>query len=109
MTGSLRRRLLAWIAPRPAARAWALLGPGTVWLVLFFLLPMAVMLAYSVMPRGIYGGVRPGFTLEHYRRFLDPLYLTILRRTVVVSLACTVLCEERRERDRPNLPAARLR
>lgn len=92
MTGSLRRRLLAWIAPRPAARAWALLGPGTVWLVLFFLLPMAVMLAYSVMPRGIYGGVRPGFTLEHYRRFLDPLYLTILRRTVVVSLACTVLC-----------------
>ena len=92
MTGSLRGRLLAWIAPRPAARAWVLLGPGTVWLVLFFLLPMAVMLAYSVMPRGIYGGVRPGFTLEHYRRFLDPLYLTILRRTVVVSLACTVLC-----------------
>ena len=92
MTGNLRRRLLAWLAPRPGARAWALLAPGTAWLVLFFVVPMAVMLAYSVMPRGIYGGVRPGFTIEHYRRFLDPLYLTILRRTVVVSLACTALC-----------------
>ena len=92
MTGSLRRRVLAWVAPRPGARAWALLAPGTAWLVLFFVVPMAVMLAYSVMPRGIYGGVRPGFTIEHYRRFLDPLYLTILRRTVVVSLACTALC-----------------
>jgi spermidine/putrescine transport system permease protein len=44
------------------------------------------------MPRGIYGGVAPGFTLEHYHRFFDPLYLDILRRTFAWSLACTVIC-----------------
>lgn len=87
-----RRRLLAWLQRRPAARAWTLLGPGMLWLVLFFLVPLLIMAAYSLMPRGTYGGVRPGFTLEHYRRFFDPLYLAILRRTVVWSLVCTAVC-----------------
>ena len=89
---ALRRRVLAWLHPRPQARAWALLSPGALWLTLFFLAPILIMLAYSVMPRGIYGGVEPGFTLEHYRRFFDPLYLDILRRTFVWSLACTAIC-----------------
>ncbi len=87
-----RRRLLAWLQPRPAARAWSLLGPGMLWLVLFFLVPLLIMAAYSLMPRGTYGGVRPGFTLEHYRRFFDPLYLAILQRTVVWSFVCTAVC-----------------
>ena len=88
----LRERLLAWLHPRPHARAWVLLAPGVVWLGLFFLVPILIMLAYSVMPRGIYGGVEPGFTLEHYRRFFDPLYLDILRRTFAWSIACTAIC-----------------
>jgi spermidine/putrescine transport system permease protein len=50
------------------------------------------MAAYSLMPRGTYGGVRPGFTLEHYRRFFDPLYLAILQRTVVWSFVGTAVC-----------------
>ena len=87
-----RERLLAWLHPRPHTRAWVLLAPGVVWLGLFFLVPILIMLAYSVMPRGIYGGVEPGFTLEHYRRFFDPLYLDILRRTFAWSIACTAIC-----------------
>ena len=87
-----RRRLLAWLQRRPAARAWSLLGPGILWLVLFFLVPLLIMAAYSLMPRGTYGGVQPGFTLQHYRRFFDPLYLAILQRTLVWSLVCTAVC-----------------
>jgi spermidine/putrescine transport system permease protein len=68
------------------------MAPATLWLLLFFLIPVLLLAAYSFMPRGTYGGVEPGVTLEHYRRFFDPLYLSILRRTVVVSLACTALC-----------------
>ncbi len=89
---SLRQRALGWLHPRPQARAWALLAPGTAWLLVFFLVPILIMFVYSMMPRGIYGGVEAGFTLEHYRRFFDPLYLDILRRTFVWSLACTVIC-----------------
>ena len=89
---NLRRRVLVWFARRPAATAAALLAPGVLWLVLFFLVPIGLMFVYSTMHRGLYGGVTPGFTLEHYRRFFDPLYLEVLRRTVVWSLACTVAC-----------------
>jgi len=89
---SSRQRVLGWLHPRPQARAWLLLAPGTLWLLVFFLIPILIMLVYSVMPRGIYGGVDPGFTLEHYRRFFDRLYLDILQRTFVWSVACTVIC-----------------
>ena len=88
----LRQRTLAWLHNQPEARAWALLAPGGLWLLAFFLVPILIMLVYSFMPRGIYGGVEPGFTVEHYRRFFDPLYLEILQRTFAWSLACTIIC-----------------
>jgi spermidine/putrescine transport system permease protein len=88
----LRQRTLAWLYRRPERRAWGLLAPGALWLLLFFLVPILIMLVYSLMPRGIYGGVDRGFTLEHYTRFFDPLYLDVLRRTFVWSFACTFIC-----------------
>jgi spermidine/putrescine transport system permease protein len=89
---SLRRRVLAAVARRRGLGAWALLFPGTLWLGLFFVVPMLLLLGASVMPRGTYGGVDPGFTLEHYRRFLDPLYLQVLWRTLAWSGLATLLC-----------------
>ena len=87
-----RRALLRWLHHRPAAGAAGLLGPGLLWLVLFFAVPMLIMFGYSLMQRGIYGGVEPGFTLSHYRRFLEPLYLRILWQTALLAVSCTLLC-----------------
>jgi len=89
---SLRRRLLAGLARRPALAAWGLLAPGGTWLLVFFALPMMLMLGVSLMPRGTYGGVESGFTLEHYRRFLDPVYLQVLWRTVLWAAITTAIC-----------------
>jgi len=50
------------------------------------------MAAYSVMERGIYGGVVPDFTLAAYARFFDPLYLRILLRTIWLAVLTTALC-----------------
>lgn len=86
------RRLLAWLNRRPGLAAGSLLAPGGLWLLVFFFVPIAAVLAYSVMPRGVYGGVTSGFTMEHYRRFLNPLYLVVLRRTLGLAAACTALC-----------------
>jgi spermidine/putrescine transport system permease protein len=88
----LRERALCWLHDRPAVRAWGLLAPGIFWLVLFFLAPILIMFAYSFMLRGVYGGVEPGFTLGHYRRFIDPLYLQILNRTFQWSVGATLIC-----------------
>jgi len=71
---------------------WLLLGPGLCWLGAFFLLPMLLVLVASVLPRGVYGGVEPGFTLEHYARFLDPLYLRVLWRTIAWAALATGAC-----------------
>ena len=88
----LRQRVSGWLARRPTLGAWSLVAPGGLWLGLFFLVPMLLMLGASVMPRGMYGGVEPGFTLEHYRRFLDPLYLQVLWRSTSLSLLATAGC-----------------
>jgi spermidine/putrescine transport system permease protein len=85
-------RIAGWFTQRPLARAGALVGPAVGYLVVFFLIPIGIMLSYSVMKRGIYGGVEPGFSLDHYRRFFDPLYLAILGRTIVWALGSTVIC-----------------
>ncbi len=84
--------MAGWLARRPGARAAALAGPGVAWLLVFFAAPIAIMFGYSFMPRGIYGGVEPGVTLEHYARFLDPLYLRVVWRTVALALLTTALC-----------------
>jgi spermidine/putrescine transport system permease protein len=89
---SLRRRMLGSLHRRPGLGTTSLLAPGVLWLAVFFLVPLLLMLAASVMHRGMYGGVEPGFTLEHYRRFLDPLYLQVLWRTIWWAGLATAIC-----------------
>jgi spermidine/putrescine transport system permease protein len=87
-----RQAILGFLHRRPGLGTASLLTPGLLWLTLFFLVPLLLMLGASVMHRGIYGGVEPGFTLEHYRRFLDPLYLQVLGRTAWWAGLATLIC-----------------
>ncbi len=89
---SLRLRSLRALANRRRVGSALLLAPGSAWLLLFFLVPLLIMLAWSVMPPGVPGRFTPGFTLEHYRRFLDPLYLSILARTAWLASLTTIIC-----------------
>lgn len=64
------------------------------WLIMagLFVAPLSVVLLYSMMSRGVYGGVELPYTLENYRRLADPLYLAILFRSFAMASATTVLC-----------------
>jgi spermidine/putrescine transport system permease protein len=78
-------------------RGWSLrlaglLTPVTVWLGLFFLVPLLFILAYSFGTSGIYGGIKLGFNPGNYLRVFDPLYLEIVGRTLVIALLNTFLC-----------------
>ncbi|MFZ5960477.1 ABC transporter permease [Pseudomonas sp. QL9] len=64
--------------------AW-LLAPGLGWLALFLLLPCLLVLLYSFLERGAYGGIDYVFTWENYRRAVDPLYLDILLRSAKIA------------------------
>jgi spermidine/putrescine transport system permease protein len=72
-------------------RTWFLL-PAWLSLVLLFAVPFAIVLAYSLLTRGVYGGIELPWTAESYRRLFDPLYLAILWRSFAMALAATALC-----------------
>jgi spermidine/putrescine transport system permease protein len=61
-------------------------------MVALFCAPFAIVMAYSFLTRGVYGGTAAPWTLENYQRLFDPLYLTILARSFAMALAATVLC-----------------
>ncbi len=66
-----------------------LAAPTLIWLAIFFALPLLVMLVISFFERGLYGQVVPSFILDNYARFFEPLYLSILADTLIVSIATT--------------------
>ncbi len=72
-------------------RTWFLL-PAWLWLAILFAAPFVIVLAYSFLSRGAYGGIEAPWSVESYWRLLDPLYLEILLRSFVMALAATVLC-----------------
>ena len=69
-----------------------LLSPSVFWLVVFFTIPLVVILVYSFLDRGRFGGVEWRFQLDNYIRFADPLYARIFGRSFVIALTTTVIC-----------------
>src|SRR6202165_2255770 len=61
-------------------RFWFLL-PAWVWLIFLFLAPLAIVCAYSLLTRGVYGGGELPWTFERY-----------LGRSVVLAAAATAIC-----------------
>jgi len=72
-------------------RSW-FLAPARVWLWALFIAPLAIVLAYSFLTRGVYGGVELPWAGENYARLFDPLYGRIFLRSFVMALTATALC-----------------
>jgi spermidine/putrescine transport system permease protein len=87
-----RQQLLVFFNHHPSLSLLSLLGPSLFWLGVFFLVPLLIIFLYSFLQKGSYGGIIYQFTLENYRRFLDPLYLTILVRSFKLALMTTLIC-----------------
>ncbi len=69
-----------------------LISPAAVIIGVLFVAPLAVVLLYSFMNRGTYGGVVLPYTPENYQRLIDPLYLRILARSFVMAASATAAC-----------------
>lgn len=72
-------------------RSW-FLAPSAALAVATVAIPFVIVLAYSLLTRGAYGGVERPWTIESYQRLFDPLYLAILWRSVWISAVSTALC-----------------
>ncbi|MDR6291284.1 MULTISPECIES: ABC transporter permease [Inquilinus] len=81
-----------------------LIGVPVAFILIFFIIPLAIMAVVSVAQRGEFGGVQwNSFTTDAYVRFFyerdfddsliwNPAYAQILLRSVWLSLFTTVLC-----------------
>jgi spermidine/putrescine transport system permease protein len=68
------------------------LAPGALIIVALFLAPLCIIIDYSFLSRGAYGGVSEPLTTENYRRLFDPIYAEIIWRSFWIAGTATLLC-----------------
>jgi len=66
-------------------------APQGLWLTLFFAAPLAIIIAYSFLKKGLYGGVVAEFSLAAWHALGGTTLLAIAFRTLLVSLAATAI------------------
>ena len=70
----------------------AFLAPTAILMAITMLAPLAIIVVYSILTRGAYGGVELPWTLENFARLWDPVYGVILARSFWIAAVATVLC-----------------
>jgi spermidine/putrescine transport system permease protein len=70
-----------------------LLGlPATLWLFIFFILPLGIVLFVSFMTRGQRGTLVMPLTLEHYADVFGAIYFPVIVRSVWIAFLTTMIC-----------------
>jgi spermidine/putrescine transport system permease protein len=62
-----------------------------IWFTIFFLAPILIIIIYSFLKKGLYGGVEPVFSLEAYKSLLNPAYIIVTLRTIIISIIATLI------------------
>jgi spermidine/putrescine transport system permease protein len=74
-------------------RLATLLGPGLLWLIVFFTLPLAVIVVYSFMTPTAVGRPDLPLTLDNYRRlFTEQVFVNAYVRSLRIGLLTTIAC-----------------
>jgi len=66
-------------------------APLTVWLVVFFVIPVSIILYYSFLKKGFNGGVVHEFSLDAFRALCNPAIFKIAFNTLWVACASTAV------------------
>lgn len=69
-----------------------ILLPAGLWLAVFMVLPLAILLVYSLGERDELGRIVYGFHPDNYIRFFCGPYLSCLGRSLMLAAATTLLC-----------------
>ncbi|RMD63646.1 MAG: ABC transporter permease [Alphaproteobacteria bacterium] len=71
---------------------WALNLPPTIWLVVFFIIPLGLIWVISFGEKRGVVDIEITWTLDNYLRALDPLYLGIFWKSIWMAFLATVVC-----------------
>ncbi len=69
-----------------------LCAPIVIWSFLLIVLPLLCLLFMSFMTKGPMGTVRYQFSLESYATIFEPMYFTVVEKSVFIALWTTILC-----------------
>ena len=69
-----------------------MVGPTSLWLLFFLLIPLIYVVVVSFLTKGAYGGVVGKFSIDSYKKIFDPLYLTVMWKSVVMAFETSVIC-----------------
>jgi len=70
----------------------ATIMPALLWMVIFFVIPLLFIVVVSFSTRGDVGNIVYKFTLQNYIKLLNPLYINIFFKSILIALYTTVLC-----------------
>lgn len=66
--------------------------PAMGWFLWFLLVPLGIVILYSLITKGIYGGVVFRFTAENYERATDWIYLRIFWNSLKLASLTAISC-----------------
>ncbi len=66
-------------------------APITLWLTLLFVAPTLIVVIYSFLKKGLYGGVEWVFSADGYNFFSSSYFLKVVWNTVEISVIATVV------------------
>ena len=66
--------------------------PMGLWLIVFFVVPICIIVTYSFLKKGLYGGVTNHFSLSAYGQIFNPSFLLLTWRTIWISVLSTAIC-----------------
>lgn len=71
---------------------FAFSAPTFIWLILFFVVPLAIIWLYSFGENVSLTKIETTWTLDNYRRMLEPEILTLVVRSLWLAFASTIIC-----------------
>jgi ABC-type spermidine/putrescine transport system, permease component I len=80
------------MSKNPISRYLTTIVPAILWMIVFFVLPLFLIVVVSFCTRGNVGNIVYQFTLSNYARLLNPLYIDIFINSIVIALYTTLLC-----------------
>jgi len=63
--------------------------PYGLWIVIFTIIPLALIIFYSVFTTDATG---IHFTLQHFKRVFEPIYLSVFLRSIKIAAVSTIVC-----------------
>jgi len=88
------RRLKKFLNKNINLSAFPVVGPISIWILLFVLMPLAVIFVISFLGRDIKGSIIPSFSLDNYRLLFSEgsEYAKAILRSLLFAFATNVAC-----------------